>query len=120
MAAAIAEDECARRGLDIDIISGGTDPADEVHGEVVDVMEEIGLDLRHNVTRSVHPEDLESADYVITMGCGSEGVCPNAFTGDSRDWDLTDPHGKDRETVRSIRDTIKHRVVRLLDEVSGD
>ena len=47
MAAAFAERERAERGLEdiVETHSGGTDPADTVHEEVVEAMAEVGVDI---------------------------------------------------------------------------
>ena len=52
------------------------------------------------------------------MGCSADDVCPMAWRGDARDWNLDDPHGKDLETVREIRDEIERRVNDFFDELS--
>jgi len=117
MATALAERERERRQLDLEIITGGMDPADRVHPEVVEVMEETGMDLSERTPREIQPDDLSDVDSVITMGCSAEGVCPAGWNGENRDWDLEDPQGKDLETVRSIRDEIRRRVSILMDEI---
>ena len=119
MAAAFAERERKRRDSDVRIITGGTDPAEHIHPEVVEVMQEKGIDLSHRTPRAIGPEDLEDVKYVITMGCGAEDVCPVTWTGEARDWDLDDPDGQDPEDVRRIRDDIQQRVQSLFDEIDG-
>jgi arsenate reductase len=59
---------------------------------------------------------VESADRVVTMGCGVEEVCPASFVP-TEDWVLEDPEGKPIEKVREIRDEIKARVGKLLSEI---
>lgn len=121
MAAAFAERERDRRGRDdVTIISGGTRPAEHVHEEVVDAMAEAGFDLSDRTPREVTPDDLADAEYVLTMGCDAGEVCPVAWSGESRDWDLDDPHGEDPDRVREIRDEIERRVIILFDELEGD
>ncbi|MFW5958570.1 MAG: low molecular weight phosphatase family protein [Natronomonas sp.] len=119
MAAAFAEKEQKRRTLEgqVDVLTGGTQPAEAVHDTVVEVMEEIGIDLRNRTPRTITSDELEDCDYVVTMGCSAEGICPATWTGESRDWNLDDPHGKDLDTVRDIRDEIDRRVRELLDEL---
>ncbi|WP_394295581.1 arsenate-mycothiol transferase ArsC [Natrialba hulunbeirensis] len=117
MATAFAERDA--RGLEdtVEIVTGGTDPADAVHEEVVDAMDEVGIDLRDRVPQEITHAELQDCEYVVTMGCSADGVCPATWSGENRDWDLTDPHGKDRETVRDIRDEIEARVAALFDEL---
>jgi protein-tyrosine-phosphatase len=116
MSTAFAEQEREERGLDdIEIISGGTDPADEVHPEVVETMQEIGIDLSDRKPQAVSDEELEACDIVATMGCSTLSL--DAET-DVRDWALPDPDGESPERVREIRDQIHERVRELFDEIS--
>ncbi|MCT9095556.1 low molecular weight phosphatase family protein [Haloarchaeobius sp. HME9146] len=114
MATAFAERERDERGLDWDIVTGGTLPADHVHEEVVDSMRELGIDLSDRTPREVSDEELESCDVVATMGCSTLSLDTDV---DVRDWDLTDPDGKSPEEVAEIRDEIEGRVTALFDEV---
>jgi arsenate reductase len=114
MAAAFAR-RLAPRG--IAILSGGTRPEAEVNPVVVQAMKERGIDISRERPRAITPRELEDADYVITMGCSAEDICPAAFRGDARDWGLPDPKGKSLEEVRGIRDEIEGRVRALLEEV---
>nr|WP_264371545.1 low molecular weight phosphatase family protein [Halorubrum halophilum] len=118
MAAAFAERERDRRdaGDQIEIVSGGTRPADHVHGVVVEAMREVDIDLGDREPREVTPEELQSVDLVITMGCSASDVCPATWNGENRDWDLDDPHGRPLAEVRGIRDEIEERVGALFDE----
>ena len=119
MATAFAEQARAEHDAEaeIEIETGGTDPADHVHPEVVDVMNEKGIDLSGRTPKAVTPEELRAMDLVITMGCSAEGVCPAAWNGESRDWNLDDPDGQGLDLVRAIRDDIERRVDALFDEL---
>jgi protein-tyrosine-phosphatase len=120
MAAAFAERELAERDLDgeITVVSGGTDPADHVHEVVVDAMAEVGVDVSDRQPRAITPIELADVEYVITMGCSADDVCPATWRGDARDWALDDPGGQDLGTVRGIRDEIRRRVTDLLDDLA--
>ena len=120
MATAFAKREREHRGLDdaVEILTGGTRPADHVHEEVINVMREEGFDLSERTPSEITSEELRSCEYVATMGCSTLDVDEADVTVDIRDWDLPDPHGKDIDTVRSIRDDIHQRVVDLFDELS--
>ncbi|WP_224332390.1 low molecular weight phosphatase family protein [Haloprofundus halobius] len=119
MSAAFAERERQRRGLEdrVEIVTGGTMPADEVHPEVVEAMRELDIDLSDRVPREVSDEQLNACDVVATMGCSTLELDANV---EVRDWDLDDPHGQDIERVREIRDEIERRVVSLFDEQFTD
>ena len=87
--------------------SAGTEPAAEVHPEVVALMPE----LAGRTPRLLEREDAEWADVVVTMGCGD--ACPVIPGKTYVDWELQDPAGQDRDTVRAIRDEIARRVSEL-------
>ena len=59
MATAFAERERAERGLEgsVDILTGGTHPADHVHKEVVEVMGEEGIDLSDRAPQKITTEE---------------------------------------------------------------
>jgi arsenate reductase len=92
--------------------SAGTTPGERVHPEVVEVMNELGIDLSDRVPHLLGTEDAEWADVVVTMGCGDE--CPYVPGRRYLDWDLADPKGQPLEAVRATRDEIATRVDALL------
>jgi protein-tyrosine-phosphatase len=118
MSAAFAERERTRRGLEdeIEILTGGTDPADEVHPEVVEAMQELGIDLSDRAPRPVSDDELNSCTVVATMGCSTLELDADVAV---RDWALEDPHGQSVERVREIRGEIEARVADLFDEYAG-
>ena len=120
MATAFAERERERRGLRIEVVTGGTDPADGVHPNVVETMAEVGIDLTGREPRAVTPEELRDCTHVVTMGCDAGEVCPATWGGESRDWGLEDPHGKPPAETAAIRDEIDRRVAALFDEFADD
>jgi arsenate reductase len=96
-------------------LSAGTTPGDRVHPEVVEVMNELGIDLSDRKPQKLTDELAQQADVIVTMGCGDE--CP--FLPGKRyiDWDLADPKGRPIEEVRATRDDIAHRVAQLVAEL---
>lgn len=119
MATAFAERERERRGLDVEILTGGTHPADSVHDEVLEAMAEAGFDLSDRTPREIAVEELRPCDHVATMGCSTLDVGDVGEAVDVRDWALDDPDGRDPEAVREIRDEVEQRVVSLFDEIEG-
>ena len=95
--------------------SAGTTPADRVHPEVVEAMEEIGIDVSDLTPRRLSDELAGSADVIVTMGCGDE--CPLIPGKRYIDWDLPDPKGLPLAEVRAIRDEIERRVDGLVAEL---
>jgi arsenate reductase len=55
-------------------------------------------------------EMADSANRIITMGCGVDATSCPARIHLSEDWGLDDPAGQSIEKVRAIRDQIKERV----------
>jgi protein-tyrosine-phosphatase len=116
MAEALAN---AMAPADFSAISAGTAPAERLNPTVVKAMEEVGIDMSSHSPKLLTPAMLESADLVISMGCGVEESCPIALVG-AQDWALEDPANQPIERVRQIRDEIKRRVEDLLRPFSGD
>ena len=95
-------------------ISAGTDPGPRVHPEVVAVMREEGVELANAGTARLTTELAQQAQLLITMGCGDQ--CPVVPGLRRDDWPLEDPKGKPIGRVREIRDEIRQRVEKLLDD----
>jgi arsenate reductase len=96
--------------------SAGTQPASHINPIVVEAMKEVGIDISTRRPKILSPEMLDSADKVITMGCGVEGFCPAAFVP-TEEWQLEDPEGKPVEKVREIRGEIEAKVEKLINEI---
>jgi arsenate reductase len=94
-------------------LSAGTAPGDQVHPEVVAAMRESGIDLNGVKPQKLTDALAQSADVLVTMGCGDE--CPYVPGIRIEDWPLEDPKGQPPEIVRKIRDDIRTRVMDLLD-----
>ena len=86
-----------------------------VSDNVLKAMKEIGIDISSRRAKALTSEMLDSADMVVTMGCGTEGVCPASFVP-TVDWQLEDPEGQSIDKVRIIRDEIEKKVRRLVEE----
>jgi arsenate reductase len=114
MSAALFERAAAGRH---EAMSAGTTPAARVHPEVVEVMNELGIDLSDRVPRMLTRELAEQADVVVTMGCGD--ACPYIPGKRYLDWDLADPKGRPVDEVRATRDEIADRVAGLAAELDS-
>jgi glycerol uptake facilitator-like aquaporin len=85
-------------------ISAGTQPADHIHPEVVEVMREIGIDLSSARPQLLTHDLAKTASVLVTMGCGD--ACPFVPNLRTLDWSLPDPKGQSLDAVRTIRDEI--------------
>ena len=96
----------------IEVLSAGSQPADQVNPAAVAAMAEEGIDIAAAQPKILTTEAVQESDVVITMGCGDE--CP-FFPGKRyEDWVLEDPAGQGIEAVRPIRDEIRGRVEELI------
>ena len=95
--------------------SAGTTPGERVHPEVVEVMNELGIDLSEKKPQLLTTELAERADVVVTMGCGD--ACPYIPGKRYIDWNLPDPKDRPIADVRRLRDDIERRVVQLAYEL---
>jgi arsenate reductase len=96
-------------------ISAGSQPADNVNPIAVAVMREEGIDICRNKPKLLTMEMMEGIDRAITIGC--EETCP-LTTVPTEDWGLEDPKDKPVEQVRKIREEIKDKVKRLIEQIA--
>ena len=100
----------------VEVRSAGSAPAEQVNPAAVAAMAEEGIDIRAAHPKLLTDSAVQTADVVITMGCGD--TCP-VFPGKSyRDWVLEDPAGQGIDAVRPIRDEIKAKVQALIAELT--
>jgi arsenate reductase (thioredoxin) len=101
----------------IDVLSAGSQPADQVNPVAVAAMAEDGIDIGHEQPQTLTDTAARQADVVITMGCGD--ACPIYPGTRHEDWDLDDPAGQELPAVRPIRDDIRRRVERLITQLTS-
>ncbi|MCP3136292.1 arsenate-mycothiol transferase ArsC [Pyxidicoccus xibeiensis] len=94
-------------------VSAGTQPGERVHPEVLETMQDIGIDLSSSKPRLLTDELARDAQWLITMGCGE--ACPYVPGLQREDWPLEDPKGKTVQQVERIRDEVAARVAGLLE-----
>lgn len=95
-------------------ISAGTQPAERVHPEVLQVMSEEGIDLAGVKPQFLSAELAQQATLLVSMGCGD--ACPFVPGLQKLDWPLQDPNGQPLERVRKIRDEIRALVTELAEK----
>jgi arsenate reductase len=99
-------------GKDVDVFSGGSDPATTVNPVAVEAMAEVGIDIATEHPKPWTDEIARAADVIVTMGCGD--ACPVVPGTRYEDWPIDDPAGQPIATVRLIRDDIRARVEELI------
>jgi protein-tyrosine-phosphatase len=100
----------------IEVLSAGSQPADQVNQVAVAAMAEDGIDIAAAQPKLLSDSAVQQADVVVTMGCGD--ACPFYPGTRYEDWELDDPAGQGIDTVRPIRDEIRRRVEVLVEELT--
>ena len=101
----------------VEVLSAGSEPADQVNPVAVEAMAEEGIDITGEQPKMLTTEAVQESDVVVTMGCGD--ACP-FFPGKRyEDWELDDPAGQGIDAVRRVRDEIKRRVEALIAELDA-
>jgi arsenate reductase (thioredoxin) len=116
MATAYAERERDRRGLDVELVTGGTEPKESISEDALEVLEEDGLDVGGRTPRQITADDVVGAQTVVTMGCSASEFVPEDWDGEVRIWSL-ESHGGGIEATREQRDEIERRVTALFDDL---
>ena len=99
----------------VEVLSAGSEPKDQINPVAVIAMAEEGIDIAGGAPKLLTVDAVRESDVVITMGCGD--TCP-IFPGKRyEDWRVDDPAGLDLDDVRTVRDEIRLRVERLLNEL---
>lgn len=102
-------------GDEVDVYSGGSNPAAEINPVAVEAMAEIGIDITQNTPAPWTRDVVERVDVVVSMGCGD--ACPVLPGKRYVEWELTDPAGQGLELVKTVRDEIEQRVRWLCNEL---
>ena len=103
-----------------EVKSGGLLPS-YVHPLAIRVMEEIGIDISHQTSKSMEQFLNEDFDYIVTLCDHAAMSCPT-FPGQAKrlHWSLEDPAGaigtieQRLRVFRKIRDEIKTKIEELL------
>lgn len=99
------------------VISAGTIPSSQLNPIVIEVMSEIGIDMRQQSPKKLSNKMIENSSKTINMGCMSKESCPSLFVNDVFDWNISDPKEKSIDDVREIRDQILKNVLELIDSL---
>lgn len=107
----------ARRlgGAGVEAWSAGSRPSGAINPKAIRFMDELGIDLRGQASKSLEAVDGLDFDAVVTMGCGD--ACPWVPARRREDWALPDPRDMDDAGYRDVRDEIGRRVQSLLDSL---
>lgn len=100
----------------IEVISGGSNPAQMINPIMIEIMSEKGFDMAFRKPKTIKEAVAEvKPDIIITMGCGEK--C--SFVPDSKieNWDIPDPAEKSIAFMRNVRNEIEERVIDLIENL---
>jgi len=101
-----------------DARSAGSEPGSAPHPQVLDALQELGIDASDHVPRKLDQDALEWADAAVST-C-SEEVCPVTPGLRRISWVFEDPKNLPLERVREIRDEIKESVEQLVHDLDAE
>ena len=101
-------------------LSAGTKPSSEINPLAIEVMKEIGIDIRNQKSKEITEDMMRNSTKIVNMGCMDKSFCPTFFIPNVMDWGIEDPKGKPIEKVREIRDDIDTKVRQLAAELAMD
>lgn len=117
MAEAFLNAMAKERGIAVTAASAGTLGGGSINPVVAEAMREVGVPMEGHYPKALTQTMADSADLIVSMGCGVDAeACPAKFLV-AEDWGLDDPAGEPIERVREIRDQIRHRVDGLIDRL---
>lgn len=109
------------RALGGDIVeaySAGIHPTGMVSEDAIEIMEEKGIGISQQRSKSLASVPLSEIDIVVSMvGYPSKEFISEKFRGKTFDWDVEDPIGKSIGLFRRVRDEIEEKVTALLEDI---
>ena len=93
--------------------SGGIQPEEWINARVVLAMYEVGIDIGHKLPREIGARMLGQADVVVRMGVDVQ----ISELQEVHDWAIAEPENPSFQQVRDLRDQIRRRVDRLLEDI---
>mgnify|MGYP001293711213 CR=1 FL=1 len=111
----------------VKVVSAGSQPAGYVHPMAIEVMKEIGVDIRSQTSKHLNEFLEEDIHTVITVCGNADAECP-VFSGQTskHHWPFEDPaqaEGNDEEkraTFRRVRDKIREKFEAYARELKVD
>ena len=99
----------------VEAASGGSRPSGAVNARAIELMSELGYDLRTHRSEGLDELPADGFDAVVTMGCGD--ACPHVPARRREDWAIRDPKDLPLDEFRAVRDDVGQRVSDLLAEL---
>jgi arsenate reductase (thioredoxin) len=94
--------------------SAGSAPGSATHPEVLEALEELGLDATDHIPAKLDDERIGWADVIVAT---CDDACPVVPGKRYVSWQIADPAGQPLAEVRRIRDEVSTRVDELVTEL---
>jgi arsenate reductase (thioredoxin) len=94
--------------------SAGSRPRTATHPQVLEALDEFGIDAADHTPRKLDDEAVQWADVLVAT---CDDACPVVPGKEYVSWHLPDPKNEPIERVREIRDEIARRVHDLVGEL---
>ena len=105
-------------GTDLEVYSAGSQPAGYVHRLAIKVMEEAGIDISSQRSKSLKDIPIDEVDLMITLCDSAKNECPVVSGARIEHWGIPDPSGKGLFAFRWVRDEIDRRVRDLVEALT--
>ncbi len=102
----------------IEPFSAGSQPSGIVNPKAVAAMKNAGIDISVQKSKGFDSLPENDWDAIVTMGCGD--ACPFLPAKMRIDWDLPEPKEMPEPEFNKVRDEIRSRVEKLIDDLQKD
>ena len=75
-------------------ISAGTKTTSQINPKVVQVMSEIGVDIKQQKPKDITEDMMRNSTKIVNMGCMDKSFCHTLFIPNLIGWGIEDPKGK--------------------------
>jgi arsenate reductase len=100
----------------VNATSAGTAPAEAINPAIASTLAELKIDTSAARPRAVTPDDLATADVVVTMKPGLP--LPGPILGEHIEWEFPDPANWEADGARVLRDAVQDAVEKLAARLS--
>ena len=101
--------------------SAGSRPAGFIMPSTIEVMQEKGIDISHQMSKGLTAVDLERMAWIINLEVSLEKVLrPASRRTQLEHWFIPDPVGQSLDTYRAVRDEIEVKVLDFIQQIQEE
>lgn len=105
----------------LEIYSAGSNPTGYIHPMAIEVMREMGIDLKEQYSKGLGSIPLKEMDLIITLCDQASQDCPYIHGAQIEHWSLPDPAKNTftdneilKDSFRLVRDAILEKIIELI------